>query len=73
MTKAQTEVDATPAPRDVEFMASVLEGRHGLLAAEVADFFCSLHNERGDSGRSGAWAGVAETVRNRERSRLTAR
>ena len=66
-----SEEDVTPAPRDVDFMASVLEGRHGLYAAEVAEFFSSLHGERGDAGRSWAWAGVAETVRIRERHRIT--
>lgn len=67
------EEDATPAatPRDVDNMACVLEGRHGLLAADVADFFSSLHGVRGDAGRSWAWAGVAETVRIRERHRVT--
>lgn len=65
------EEDVTPTPRDVDFMASVLEGRHGLHAAEVAEFFSSLHGERGDAGRSWAWAGVAETVRLRERHRVT--
>jgi hypothetical protein len=65
------EEDVTPTPRDVDFMASVLEGRHGLYAAEVAEFFSSLHGERGDAGRSWAWAGVAETVRIRERHRVT--
>jgi hypothetical protein len=63
--------DATPNPQEVDFMASVLEGRHGLHAADVAEFFSSLHSERGDAGRSWAWAGVAEIVRQRERTRLT--
>ena len=66
-----TEDDVTPTPRDVDFMASVLEGRHWLHAAEVAEFFSSLHGERGDAGRSWAWAGVAETVRIRERHRVS--
>ena len=64
------EEDATPGPKEVDFMASVLEGRHGQHAADVAEFFSSLHGERGDAGRSWAWAGVAETVRQRERQRL---
>lgn len=64
------EEDATPTPRDVDFMAAVLEGRHGQHAAEVADFFSSLHSQNGDAGRSWAWAGVAEVVRRRELSRL---
>ncbi|HKZ96950.1 MAG TPA: hypothetical protein VJ045_08220 [Hyphomicrobiaceae bacterium] len=63
--------DATPSPREVEFMAAVLEGRHGNYAASVAEFFSSLHELEGDAGRSWAWAGVAELVRNRERQRLT--
>lgn len=65
------EEDATPTPRDVEFMAAVLEGRHGRHAAEVAEFFSSLHSHQGDAGRSWAWAGVAELVRRREVTRLS--
>ncbi len=68
----QPDEDATPTPREVEFMAATLEGRHGLHAADVAEFFSSLHSEKGDAGRSWAWAGVAELVRQRERRRLQA-
>lgn len=64
--------DATPTPREVEFMAVTLEGRHGSHAADVAEFFSTLHSEKGDAGRSWAWAGVAELVRQRERRRLQA-
>lgn len=61
--------DATPAPQDVEFMALVLEGRHGVMAADVASFFSDYHSGRGDAGRSWAWAGVAEIVRMRQQIR----
>ena len=71
MTSWHPHDDATPTPRDVDFMASVLEGRHGLHAAGVAEFFSSMHGVRGDAGRSWAWAGVAQTVRDREQARLT--
>lgn len=64
------EEDATPTPKDVEFMAATLEARHGFHAAEVAEFFSSLHSQHGDAGRSWAWAGVAELVRRREVNRL---
>jgi hypothetical protein len=59
------DVDATPTPTDVEFMALTLEGRHGVHAAEVADFFADLRGSEGDAGRSWAWAGVAALVRQR--------
>ena len=65
------EEDATPTPRDVEFMAATLEGRHGLHAADVAEFFSNVHSQQGDAGRSWAWAGVAELVRRRETTRLS--
>lgn len=65
--------DVTPNPREVESMACVLEGRHGLYAAEVAEFFSSLHSVEGDAGRCWAWAGVAELIRKRERDRMTER
>jgi hypothetical protein len=62
--------DVTPTPRDVETMAAILEGRHGCHAAEVAEFFASVHSQKGDAGRTWAWAGVAELVRKREVGRL---
>jgi hypothetical protein len=64
------EEDATPTPADVEAMAEVLEARHGSYATEIAEFFVALHGQRGDAGRSWAWAGVVERVRMRERTRL---
>jgi hypothetical protein len=70
-TPWQAESDATPSPRDVAFMASTLEGRHGQYAAEIAEFFASFHDERGDAGRCWAWVGVAATVRGRQRARTT--
>jgi hypothetical protein len=66
----QFDEDATPTPGEVEHMAHVLEGRHGCYAAEIADFLCQLHAQRGDAGRSWAWAGVAERVRKAERRRV---
>lgn len=63
------EEDVTPTPRDVENMAAVLEARHGTFAADVAEFFSSLHCLQGDAGRTWAWQGVAEVVRQRELDR----
>jgi hypothetical protein len=56
--------------REFEAMATVLEAKHGLHAAEVAEFFASLHVENGDESRSGAWADVAELVRQRQHERM---
>jgi len=50
--------DATPTPGEVEAMVAVLEGRHGTLAAEVADFFSTLHSLKATPvavGRGPAW------------------
>jgi hypothetical protein len=52
-------------------MVAVLEGKHGDLAADVAEFFSTLHSLKGDAGRSWAWAGVAEMVRRRAEARLS--
>jgi hypothetical protein len=62
--------NATPTPGEVEAMVSVLEGRHGVLAADVADFLSAFHSQKGDKGRSWAWAGVAELVRHRTEARV---
>jgi hypothetical protein len=62
--------DATPIPRDVIAMAEVLEGRHGVHAAAVADFFSTHHSISGDTGRCWAWAGVAEAIRRRDLERM---
>lgn len=64
------DADVTPTPREVEAMAEVLEGRHGVHAAEVAEFFSTQHSLSGDAGRCWAWAGVAEAVRRRITKRL---
>jgi hypothetical protein len=61
--------DTTPGLGEVEIMASVLEGRHGVLAADVADFFATFHSTKGDAARSWAWAGVAEVARRRAEAR----
>lgn len=60
------------AAQDAELMAVVLEGRHGVFAAEVAEFFALLHCQLGDESRSEAWGGVARLVRRREHERLVA-
>jgi len=65
--------DVTPTPDEVETMAAVLEGRHGQLAAEIADFLSSVHSDTGDAGRCWAWAGVAKSIRRREYRRLSER
>ena len=62
--------DATPTPGEVEAMVAVLEGRHGALAADVAEFFSTLHSLKGDVGRSWAWAGVAEMARRKAEARV---
>lgn len=65
--------DVTPMPCEVGEMACVLEGRHGSFAAQVADFFSAHHALNGNAGRSWAWAGVAEAIRERERKRCRER
>jgi hypothetical protein len=66
----QFQRGATPTPEEVEAMVAVLEGRHGTLAADVAEFFSSLHSLKGDTSRSCAWAGVAEMIRRNVEARL---
>lgn len=61
--------DGTPVLGEVETMVSVLEGRHGAWAADVADFFATFHSLKGDAPRSWAWAGVAEVARRRAEAR----
>ena len=65
----QFQEDATPTPNEVEAMVAVLEGQHGAWAADVAEFFSTMHGLKGDAGRSWAWAGVAEMVRRRAEAR----
>jgi hypothetical protein len=65
----QFEGNATPTFAEVEAMAAVLEGRHGALAAEVAEFFSTLHGLKGNIARSHAWAGVADRARERADAR----
>ena len=64
------ELDVTPTPAEVDSMAAVLEGQHGVFATNVAEFFSTKHSIAGDAGRCWAWAGVAERIRMRARRRL---
>jgi hypothetical protein len=66
---SRTQISAPPELQEVDAMVSVLEGRHGALAAEVADFFSTFHSLKGDAARSWAWAGVAERARHRAEAR----
>jgi hypothetical protein len=64
--------DVTPTPDEVEAIANLLEGEHGIHAAEVAEFFATHHSLGGDAGRSWAWTGVADRIRDREQKRIVA-
>ena len=69
---AFTSFESDPTPlTEAETMVCVLEGRHGVWAAEVADFFATFHNLKGDAARSWAWAGVADLARRRAEARLS--
>lgn len=61
---------STPSPGEVDAMAAVLEGRHGVWAEDVAEFFATAHGLKGDKGRSSAWSGVADAVRRKAEERL---
>lgn len=64
--------DLTPTPNQVEMMASVLEGRHGVHAERVASFISECNAQAGDASRSWAWAAVSERVKRRTRERVAA-
>ena len=67
--EVQVQIDRIPSPSEAEAMVSVLEGRHGAWAADIADFFSTFHSLKGDAARSWAWAGVAELARRRAEAR----
>ncbi len=64
------EYDVTPTPSEIEATAVLLEGEHGVFAADVAEFFATQHSLDGDAARSWAWTGVADRIRLRERERI---
>jgi hypothetical protein len=66
----QRDENVAPTPAEIQAMASVLEARHGLHAAEIAEFFSDVHGQKGDADRSWVWAGVADTVRRRQWARI---
>jgi hypothetical protein len=64
------DADVTPTPGEVEMMAVVLEGRHGVHAEHVAQFFADMNAQKGDASRSWAWAAVTARVRLRTDQRI---
>ena len=65
------DCDATPTPGEVEMMAAVLEGRHGVHAEHVAQFFADWNAQKGDASRSWAWTAVTARVRKRSDARMS--
>ncbi|MEZ5926376.1 MAG: hypothetical protein R3D57_18560 [Hyphomicrobiaceae bacterium] len=65
-----TQKEASASRREVEVMASVLEGRHGVLAVEIAEFLAAVHEDGGDLPRAGSWYEVSLAIRRRECERL---
>lgn len=64
--------NSKPSPAgERQAMALILEGKHGQHAAEVAEFFASVHQELGDEARATAWTTVAGIVRARETARVS--
>ena len=71
-TSSHIDDDTTlAAMAEVDTMVAVLEGRHGVLAADVADFFATFHGLKGDQARSWAWEDVAERARTKAIERLS--
>ena len=69
-----TTPDQPPASRrEVEVMASVLEGRHGVLAVEIAEFLGAVHEQGGDPARASSWYEVSLALRRRKADRLSGR
>ncbi len=70
MSVDRDDINLTPTPQEVELMACVLEGRHGVHAEDVASFISELNANKGDTSRSGAWAAVSLLVRQRQAVRM---
>lgn len=68
-----TTPETKASTREVGVMASVLEGRHGVLAVEIAEFLGAVHEQGGDLPRAGSWYEVALEIRRRESDRITGR
>lgn len=64
------DTDVTPTTGEVDMMAAVLEGRHGVHAETVAQFLTDWNAHNGDAPRSWAWAAVATKVRERMSDRV---
>lgn len=60
---------ATPFVIEAERLAATLEARHGVFAADIAEFFSELHAIKGNVSRAYGWAGVADVIRERTRER----
>ncbi len=55
---------------DLDLMAIVLEGQHGVRARSIAQFFGEAIAEQGDVARANAWIKVARRLDQRARDRL---
>lgn len=69
MIRRQQGENAAPLVSETDKMAATLEAQHGVLAAEIAEFFSTLQVNRGNALRACAWASVANAVRRRTEER----
>lgn len=59
-----------PTTEEIEPAAAFLEARHGLHAADVADFLATHHGLMGSAERYWAWNAVARRIRKRADERI---
>lgn len=64
------ETEASPTPREAELMVELLEGRHGVHAEAVADFFRLYNEHNGAPSKAGAWAMLSQRIARRREARM---
>lgn len=57
-------------PNEIQVMVRLLEARHGVHAADMAEFFVTANELKGAPVRVEAWSEVADRIRLRERLRI---
>lgn len=68
--RKHTDTETAQTLRETELLVELLEGRHGIHAEAVADFFKIYNEQMGTPSKANLWARLSKRIALRQQLRL---